>query len=106
MMTSAPSAARANAVARPRPREPPVIRAVGEELVMTITFPRRGAARKRPREPRIGDPWLTPRAPSHTGVMDREQLADFLRHRREGLQPEDVGLARGARRRTNGLRRE
>jgi transcriptional regulator with XRE-family HTH domain len=38
--------------------------------------------------------------------MDREQLADFLRHRREGLQPEDVGLARGARRRTNGLRRE
>lgn len=38
--------------------------------------------------------------------MDREQLADFLRHRREALQPEDVGLARGARRRTNGLRRE
>jgi hypothetical protein len=38
--------------------------------------------------------------------MDREQLADFLRHRREALQPEDVGLGRGARRRTNGLRRE
>lgn len=38
--------------------------------------------------------------------MDREQLADFLRHRREALQPEDVGLARGARRRTSGLRRE
>lgn len=38
--------------------------------------------------------------------MDREQLADFLRRRREALQPEDVGLARGARRRTNGLRRE
>jgi transcriptional regulator with XRE-family HTH domain len=39
-------------------------------------------------------------------VMDRELLADFLRHRRESLQPEDVGLARGARRRTIGLRRE
>ena len=38
--------------------------------------------------------------------MDREQLADFLRHRCEALQPEDVGLPRGARRRTGGLRRE
>lgn len=38
--------------------------------------------------------------------MDREQLADFLRSRREALQPEDVGLARGKRRRTAGLRRE
>lgn len=38
--------------------------------------------------------------------MDREQLADFLRRRREALQPEDVGLSRGARRRTHGLRRE
>lgn len=38
--------------------------------------------------------------------MDRPQLADFLRTRRETLQPEDVGLARGQRRRTGGLRRE
>ncbi|WP_127474478.1 helix-turn-helix transcriptional regulator [Microbacterium sulfonylureivorans] len=38
--------------------------------------------------------------------MDRAQLADFLRRRREALQPEDVGLRRGARRRTSGLRRE
>jgi hypothetical protein len=38
--------------------------------------------------------------------MDAEQLADFLRHRREALQPEDVGLVRGPRRRTSGLRRE
>lgn len=38
--------------------------------------------------------------------MDRAQLADFLRSRREALQPEDVGLPRGARRRTGGLRRE
>jgi transcriptional regulator with XRE-family HTH domain len=38
--------------------------------------------------------------------MDREQLADFLRHRREALQPADVGLRTGRRRRTQGLRRE
>ena len=38
--------------------------------------------------------------------MDRAQLADFLRTRREALQPEDVGLPRGPRRRTGGLRRE
>ncbi|SIR99718.1 helix-turn-helix transcriptional regulator [Williamsia sterculiae] len=38
--------------------------------------------------------------------MDRTGLAEFLRHRREALQPEDVGLPRGVRRRTTGLRRE
>jgi transcriptional regulator with XRE-family HTH domain len=38
--------------------------------------------------------------------VDRPQLADFLRTRREALQPEDVGLPRGPRRRTQGLRRE
>ena len=38
--------------------------------------------------------------------MDRSELADFLRARREALQPEDVGLPRGPRRRTGGLRRE
>jgi transcriptional regulator with XRE-family HTH domain len=40
------------------------------------------------------------------GVIDREGLADFLRGRREALLPEDVGLPRGQRRRTAGLRRE
>ena len=39
-------------------------------------------------------------------MMDRSALADFLRTRREALQPEDVGLPRGQRRRTPGLRRE
>ncbi|HEU4545791.1 MAG TPA: helix-turn-helix transcriptional regulator [Microlunatus sp.] len=39
-------------------------------------------------------------------MIDREGLADFLRRRREALQPEDVGLPRGQRRRTSGLRRE
>jgi transcriptional regulator with XRE-family HTH domain len=38
--------------------------------------------------------------------MDRTALADFLRHRREALQPSDVGLPDGVRRRTSGLRRE
>jgi transcriptional regulator with XRE-family HTH domain len=38
--------------------------------------------------------------------MDRPALADFLRHRREALRPEDVGLPAGVRRRTSGLRRE
>ena len=39
-------------------------------------------------------------------VIDRSGLAQFLRRRRESLQPEDVGLPRGQRRRTDGLRRE
>lgn len=39
-------------------------------------------------------------------VIDRSGLAQFLRGRRESLQPEDVGLPRGQRRRTSGLRRE
>jgi len=39
-------------------------------------------------------------------MIDRAGLAAFLRHRREVLQPEDVGLSRGQRRRTSGLRRE
>lgn len=38
--------------------------------------------------------------------MDRDGLADFLRRRRAALQPDDVGLPPGRRRRTAGLRRE
>lgn len=38
--------------------------------------------------------------------IDREGLAEFLRRRRSVLQPEDVGLSKGQRRRTEGLRRE
>jgi transcriptional regulator with XRE-family HTH domain len=38
--------------------------------------------------------------------IDRSGLAEFLRRRREALQPEDVGMPRGSRRRTSGLRRE
>jgi transcriptional regulator with XRE-family HTH domain len=39
-------------------------------------------------------------------VTDRAGLADFLRRRREALQPGDVGLVPGPRRRASGLRRE
>ncbi|MEU6380174.1 helix-turn-helix transcriptional regulator [Streptomyces sp. NPDC046909] len=38
--------------------------------------------------------------------MNRTELADFLRRGRARLEPSDVGLAPGARRRTPGLRRE
>lgn len=40
------------------------------------------------------------------GSRRRAELADFLRKRREAIQPEDVGLPGGGRRRTPGLRRE
>jgi transcriptional regulator with XRE-family HTH domain len=39
-------------------------------------------------------------------MMDRAQLADFLRKRRDALRPADVGLTSGSHRRTEGLRRE
>ena len=39
-------------------------------------------------------------------MRDRAQLSQFLRARREAIQPEDLGMPRGPRRRTSGLRRE
>lgn len=41
-----------------------------------------------------------------SGARRRAELADFLRQRRASLQPEEVGLQGGGRRRTPGLRRE
>ncbi|MEU6537056.1 helix-turn-helix transcriptional regulator [Streptomyces sp. NPDC047000] len=38
--------------------------------------------------------------------MQRDQLADFLRRRREAIRPAEVGITGGPRRRTAGLRRE
>lgn len=43
---------------------------------------------------------------ARNGRRRRDELADFLRMRRAALQPEDVGLPGGGRRRTPGLRRE
>lgn len=60
----------------------------------------------RPCHPRIIGSWSRSGSASILMSMDRAQLADFLRRRREALQPTDVGLAQGVRRRTLGLRRE
>ena len=46
------------------------------------------------------------RRASSNGERRREELADFLRRRRDSLKPDDVGLPNGGRRRTPGLRRE
>jgi transcriptional regulator with XRE-family HTH domain len=43
---------------------------------------------------------------TRNGELRRGELADFLRQRRASLQPADVGLPNGGRRRTPGLRRE
>jgi len=43
---------------------------------------------------------------SSSATARRSELADFLRTRRERITPDDVGLPRGGRRRTPGLRRE
>jgi transcriptional regulator with XRE-family HTH domain len=58
-----------------------------------------------PKAPTGGDP------PDNGGSFAgddrrRAELADFLRRRRASLQPEEVGLPNGGRRRTPGLRRE
>ncbi|WP_037839408.1 helix-turn-helix transcriptional regulator [Streptomyces sp. NRRL S-337] len=45
-------------------------------------------------------------APPRGDAARRAELAAFLRSRRERITPEQVGLPRGARRRTPGLRRE
>jgi transcriptional regulator with XRE-family HTH domain len=45
-------------------------------------------------------------AAAHATDQRRAELADFLRQRRATLQPGDVGLPGGGRRRTPGLRRE
>ncbi|MEU6356860.1 helix-turn-helix transcriptional regulator [Streptomyces sp. NPDC047072] len=44
--------------------------------------------------------------PRTASAIRRHELAAFLRHRREHITPERVGLPRGTRRRTPGLRRE
>ena len=47
-----------------------------------------------------------PYSTSRNGARRRDELADFLRQRRASVQPEQVGLPGGGRRRTPGLRRE
>ncbi|MEV7982491.1 helix-turn-helix transcriptional regulator [Streptomyces sp. NPDC086519] len=45
-------------------------------------------------------------APARGADVRRHELAAFLRSRRERITPEEMGLPRGTRRRTPGLRRE
>lgn len=45
-------------------------------------------------------------AQERTLARTRQELADFLRTRRERISPESIGLPAGTRRRTPGLRRE
>src|SRR5215468_5736230 len=45
-------------------------------------------------------------ATNQLGLDRQHELAEFLRSRRARLAPEQVGLPRGSRRRTPGLRRE
>src|SRR5690606_13442212 len=101
---SEPASARARAAARPRPREPPVMRVIRDAFMRPGCAGAAGASRAR----RSGDrrSLADGRGRRQDGSMDRAQLAEFLRHRREALHPEDVGLSRGPRRRTPGLRRE
>jgi transcriptional regulator with XRE-family HTH domain len=47
-----------------------------------------------------------PKRENGNGQRRRAELADFLRSRRASIQPEDIGLPSGGRRRTPGLRRE
>ncbi|MFI7098817.1 helix-turn-helix transcriptional regulator [Streptomyces sp. NPDC050161] len=49
---------------------------------------------------------LRPAGPRTDAEIRRAELASFLRSRRERITPEQVGLPRGRRRRTPGLRRE
>ncbi len=49
---------------------------------------------------------VTPTNGNGSGERRRAELADFLRRRRASLQPQEVGLPNGSRRRTPGLRRE
>jgi transcriptional regulator with XRE-family HTH domain len=48
----------------------------------------------------------SPNGGNGNGERRRAELADFLRRRRAGITPEEVGLPGGGRRRTPGLRRE
>ena len=57
-------------------------------------------------EERTASPWLTGATADTMESVNRAQLADFLKDRRNRVQPGDVGLPAGPRRRTPGLRRE
>jgi PAS domain-containing protein len=59
-----------------------------------------------PKSSENGNGAVRVRSKAANGERRREELADFLRTKRSSIQPEDVGLPDGSRRRTPGLRRE
>src|ERR1700754_1222391 len=76
-------------------------------VVDVVTHPAPApAARGRSVDRGSAAPWIGSPAAGQHGVMQRDELADFLRRRREGIRPAEVGIADGPRRRTSGLRRE
>lgn len=79
-------------------------------LTQTATGPD-GAAARHATAPRHATGPRDASGPGHAttprdDAARRDELAAFLRSRRERITPEQVGLPRGARRRTPGLRRE
>src|SRR4029453_6239035 len=90
------------AVDRPMPRLAPVMSA---SLVMPAMLRRFRPGYQRFVDPGTACPWLRATVCRIMKDMDRDGLADFLRRRRAVLQPDDVGLGPGRRRRTPGLRR-
>src|SRR4051794_40246431 len=66
---------------------------------------------QKPGYPGISSTWIPVCRSGNMGIVTmtdtrRAGLASFLRSRRERINPEDVGLPGGTRRRTPGLRRE
>ncbi len=93
--------------------------AVSTAPASTAAAPRAAAVREAARVPAAPGAGAAPGGPAGAGQeqpgrvreaaaseIRRHELAAFLRHRREHIAPERVGLPRGARRRTPGLRRE
>src|ERR1700761_6519012 len=85
-------------MARCHARSLPRSRPTGERLAEART---RGT-RLQPRFPAAARAW----AWQAGHMLNRAELAAFLRTRRERLRPRDVGLPDGQRRRTPGLRRQ
>src|SRR6185437_12429188 len=100
----------------PRPVRPATAgRAASVRSVMRSSLPPRLCWYQEPGYPGTSTTWQRPPPDGRMKLMTtaaiataarRTELAAFLRARRERINPEDVGLPPGTRRRTAGLRRE
>jgi hypothetical protein len=75
-------------------------------MTQAATAARKPASGPYPAEPSEGRTAAATSTPRAEAAVRRAELAAFLRSRRERITPEQVGLPRGTRRRTPGLRRE